>query len=249
MVESALRQIGLTAGEIRVYLSLLELGSSTTGNITKHAGISGSKVYEVLDRLQEKGLASSVTKNNVKHFDAAGPERILDYLEEKKESIEQEKTAVRRIIPELILKRQTSAESEVKVFTGWDGLKTANRDIIDTLEKGEEWLEMGLTTQPKAWERHFNKEQQERASKGIVHKALINEQYRAVYETRRKLPHTEYRFLPKELEMPTSTEIYADRVLIFILLREEPMAIMIRSEAVAESYRKYFYLMWELHIP
>ena len=39
--------------------------------------------------------------------------------------------------------------------------------------------------------------------------------------------------------MPTSTEVYADKVLIFILLEEEPMAIMIESKAVAESFRKY----------
>ncbi len=47
----ALSKIGLTEGETTVYLALLELGSSTTWNITKKSGISGSKVYEVLDRL------------------------------------------------------------------------------------------------------------------------------------------------------------------------------------------------------
>ena len=103
MAKSALRKIGLTEGEIKVYLALLELGSATSGRITKKCGISGSKVYEVLDRLAKKGLASFITKNGVKHFEASSPERILDYLEEKESQIEEEKSAIQDIIPELII--------------------------------------------------------------------------------------------------------------------------------------------------
>ena len=44
--------------------------------------------------------------------------------------------------------------------------------------------------------------------------------------------------------MPTSTDIYADKVIIFILLKEDPMAIMIESKAVAHSFRRYFQILW-----
>ena len=44
MIEEILHQIGLTEGEIKVYLSLLELGSTSTGKIIKKSHISGSKV-------------------------------------------------------------------------------------------------------------------------------------------------------------------------------------------------------------
>ena len=45
--------------------------------------------------------------------------------------------------------------------------------------------------------------------------------------------------------MPTSIEVYANKVLIFIILKEDPMAIMIESKAVADSFRKYFYALWK----
>ena len=51
MIEAALKRIGLTEGEIKIYLALLDLGQTATGKIIRHSGISGSKVYEVLDRL------------------------------------------------------------------------------------------------------------------------------------------------------------------------------------------------------
>lgn len=243
MIE-ALKRIGLTEGEIKAYLALLELGSTTTGKITKISGISGSKVYEVLDRLMNKGLVSFIVKNNVKHFEATSPERILDYLEEKGEQIEADKKEIHKIIPELILKQQHASRSEARIYTGWEGLKTANEDIINTLKKGDEWLSMGLTEQPESWEIYFNKKQEVRAKKGIVHKHLINEKYKSLYKQRKKLPYTKFKFLSKELEMPTSTEIYGNKVIIFILIKESPMAIMIESKEVAESFRKYFNVLW-----
>lgn len=244
-IQQTLKQIGLTEGEIKIYLALLELGSSSISKIIQKSKVSGSKTYEVLDRLAAKGLASSIIKNKVKYFEAASPERILDYLEEKQDQIEGEKSQIKEIIPQLILKQKHARRSEAKIFTGWEGLKTANEDIIQTLKKGETWLSMGLTQQPESWEIHFTKRQKVRARKGILHKHIINKKYRELYKKRKSIPLTEFRFLPKDFEMPTSTEIYANKVLIFILLEENPLAIMIENQHVAESFRKYFNHVWK----
>ncbi|MFA6022843.1 MAG: helix-turn-helix domain-containing protein [Candidatus Pacearchaeota archaeon] len=246
MIEQTLKLIGLTDGETKVYLALLELGTSTTWNITKKSKVSGSKVYEVLERLKEKGLVSFITKNNIKYFEASSPEKIISYLKEKQTQIEFEKLEIQKIIPELILKQKGVAKSEAKIFIGFEGLKTANEDIIHSLKKGEEWLSMGLTEQPEQWENYFNKKQEERAKKGIIHKHLLNEKYKSLYHQRKKLAHTEFRFLSKDFEMPTSIEIYSNKVIIMLIVPESPMAIMIESKEVAESFRKYFYALWEM---
>ncbi len=105
---------------------------------------------------------------------------------------------------------------------------------------------MGLTEQPKAWEIYFTKRQELRAKKGIILKHLLNKKYRALVQQRRGLSHTEFRFLPEHFEMPTSTEIYGDKVTIMILTQRDPMAIQIESKAVAESFRKYFFALWKM---
>ena len=114
MIENALEKIGLTNGEIKVYLALLELGSTTTWEITRKSEISGSKVYEVLDRLIGKGLVSYIIKNNVKYFESASPEMILSYLDEKTKLIENEKRDIQKIIPELILKQKRQINRRLK---------------------------------------------------------------------------------------------------------------------------------------
>src|SRR3989344_7655569 len=93
-----LRKIGLTDNEISVYLALLEIGSSTTGEIIKKSGLHSSRVYECLEKLQAKGLVSYVIKANRKHFEATNPKRLADYLEDKQKQIEDEKEEVQKII-------------------------------------------------------------------------------------------------------------------------------------------------------
>ena len=39
--------------------------------------------------------------------------------------------------------------------------------------------------------------------------------------------------------------IYGDKISFFILLPECPMVIVIENKHIAESYRKYFYALWE----
>ncbi len=244
MIDEALRNIGLTQGERKVYLALLDLGSTTTGDITKKSRVSGSKVYEVLDRLREKGFANVITKNGVKYFEAAEPYRILDYLKEKESRLAKEKLEIQKILPELMLRRKSTVKNDVKVFTGWEGLKTAEEDILESLDKGEEWLSMGLAHQPKEWEIYFTEKHVERAAKGIILKHLLNEKYRSLYHARKHMANTYFRFLPKEMEMPMSTEIYKNKVLIFILEKECPLAIIIENKFAAESFRKYFKTLW-----
>ena len=66
MDTTSLREAGLTDGEIKVYLALLELGAATTGPIIEKSGIARSIIYQILDKLMQKGLVSMVMKDKTK---------------------------------------------------------------------------------------------------------------------------------------------------------------------------------------
>ena len=245
MIEQALRKIGLTEGEIKVYLALIELGSSTSWNITKRSKISGSKVYEVLDRLSTKGLVSSMIKNNVKYFEATNPERIIDYLDEKNKEIEREKLAIKNIIPNLLLKQKTGTKSEVRVFTGFEGAKAVFEETLKDCKKGDEMLGWGLTEQPESWEAYFNEREKIRDKKGIIHKSIINEKYKSLYNARKKFPNTFFRFFSKEMEMPTTVLVWKNKVSLYIITKENPLTLIIESQETADSFKKSFNVLWE----
>src|SRR3989344_7507903 len=122
MDKTALREIGLTESEINVYLSLLELGDSTRGDIVKSSQIAGSKVYDILERLNAKGLVSIYLKNKIKHFKPTNPKQILYYLEDKKSQIVNIEKQVNLIMPDLLSKFGSSKEEqEVELLTGLKG--------------------------------------------------------------------------------------------------------------------------------
>ena len=97
-----LTKIGLTEGEIKVYGALLELGETTRTELAKKSGISPSKIYDIVNRLMEKGIVSSVKKEGVLHFSAANPDRLRDFLQKKEEDILAERAIVGQLLPSLL---------------------------------------------------------------------------------------------------------------------------------------------------
>ena len=88
MDKQILREIGLSEGEIKVYLALLKLGVAKKTELAKQAGVSSSKVYEICSRLQNKGVVGTILKDNKKNFQAMEPSRLMDFFNDKTARIE-----------------------------------------------------------------------------------------------------------------------------------------------------------------
>ena len=136
-----LQTIGLTDGESKTYLALLSIGTSTVGPIVEKSGVSSSKVYMILDRLIHKGLVSIVVKNNKKHYTAAQPEKIIDYLNEEQQKVERNKMLAKKIMPELRLKKDSVSKLPVVELTkGRKGTETFYDEVYANLKEGDEYI-------------------------------------------------------------------------------------------------------------
>jgi HTH-type transcriptional regulator, sugar sensing transcriptional regulator len=80
----AMESLGLTSYEIKVYLSLLERGSMTASDISKKSSVPYSKIYEVLNSLEDKGWLESDSSRPQKFF----PKSPITALEAMKVRIE-----------------------------------------------------------------------------------------------------------------------------------------------------------------
>src|SRR3989338_7591618 len=120
-----LKDIGLTEGEIRAYTSLLELGKSTAGKIIEKSKISPSKIYDVLNRLIEKGIVSYIVEGKRKSFMAAPPKNIVNYIERKENELMQHKIDFKKIIPILESRQKAKVKKfKAEIFEGISGLIT-----------------------------------------------------------------------------------------------------------------------------
>lgn len=246
-----LQEIGLNSSEARVYLALLELGDSTRKAIVHESGIAGSKVYDLLNKLQEKGLVSVYVKDKVKHFKPTNPKQILGYLETKKKEIVQIEEQAKLFIPLLLEKFNSSKEDqEVELLNGIKGLEIIFREQVEELKKGETCYVIGGTwgtgeEMENRVQMFFEKIHVMRQEKGIKTKMLFNSLQRGSTEklySRRKFKNTETRYI--EHTSPVAINFYKDRTII-IIFGKKVSSIYIHSQDVADSFLEYFNLLWK----
>lgn len=77
-IELALKQYGLTKNEIKVYLTLLPLGSINPQEVAKRVDLPRTTVYNSLYYLYQKGLVSKITKGRVTYFRVRDLEKLID---------------------------------------------------------------------------------------------------------------------------------------------------------------------------
>jgi len=245
MIEQVLQQIGLTQNEIKVYLALLKLGESKTGQILEKSGLNSGKIYEILNSLQKKGLVSSITKDKVQYFSPADPKRVIDYLEEKKKEIDKQEKDYKNILPELLSKiLLKSPETKIEIFTGMKGFKTAYSKELE-FPKSETLYIMGLnpldSNAKEAYNYFIKIQQPKRDFKGYKIKKLLGESTKKLPEKQGK--NVEVRYLP--YDSLVSFNIIRNLSLIGIFVKE-PIVISIKSEEVAKNFKNQFELLWKL---
>ncbi len=240
-----LEDIGLTPGEIKVYLALSALGSSTSGPIARKAGVSPSKVYPILEKLAKKSLAGSVIRGKTRHFEAAGPEKLLGILEQKKEEITVQQKELERFLPTLPVPK--GAVTKAFLYEGIKSIKSMYNEILLKLKKGDTYLAYGISSSGSLRRANafFQDWQVRRGRKGIKGKIIYDHAAADIARNRTKAPLTEVRILPKEFKTPAGINVFGDTTAI-ILWIENPVLFIIENREVADSFRQYFELMWKL---
>ena len=125
-----LTNLGLTQGEAKVYLAMIQIGPSRVGKIVEISGVSQSKVYNVLDRLILKGLASYNLQDNIKHFQSLEPSRLHEYIQRKEDEIRRQKEGLAQIINNLSKNVYATKRSTSEIFAGERSLRSAYMTIL-----------------------------------------------------------------------------------------------------------------------
>ena len=72
-IEKVLQEIGLNKKEVKVYVTLLQLGQDTAFRIASKSGIKRSTVYTILERLKSIGLVSMAKTKKATLFSPVEP--------------------------------------------------------------------------------------------------------------------------------------------------------------------------------
>lgn len=236
-----LEELGLTNAEIKTYLALLELGSSTAGNILEKSGLQNSVVHRALNALIEKGLVNFVMEGKRKTYQATDPENFNNFIEEKKRRFNE-------ILPELKQKQQLAPEKEnATIFKGIRGINEIYNFMISIKQEGAEYNTFGGGQQcakrmGMAWWENMHTKRVERK---LPSRQVYDETVRPHAGNIEAKPMTEIKYLPSDFASFQETVIVGDYVAINVFT-QNPYGFLMHDPGVARSYKKYFELLWNM---
>ncbi len=243
MYEELLREIGLSLNEARVYEALLHTGEASVQAISLKSGVHRRNVYDSLNKLAEKGLASEVFVKGEKKFKAINPRKLLELLKEKEERIN-------KVLPEMQAKYKVVEEKEEAYFyRGVEGFKNYLQNILEQGETGYFIGAKAFWLDPRL--KHFlPRFEKERKKLGIKFMHLFDYEVKEQRPEILKLVGKPYKFLPKKYSSPTAIDVFGDYVVAFVGVKpgelyEEPIQFVMKSRRLADGYRKFFQFMWD----
>lgn len=235
-----LKELNLEDSEIKVYLSCLALGSSKVNEIAKKSQLIRTTTYGVLKSLMEKGLISTVLKDNITYFQAASPKQLLEILDEKKKKINS-------ILPKLEkIQEFVSTKHNVQVFEGKEGMKTIFNDLVSKPNQTEKiigflgkWLEFS-----EIYTDIYYRKKKENKIKTLV---LVDEKERE-FSKEKKIANSEIRYI-KDLDIDSECFIYHDKVAYVSFEEDNMKGVIIQDKKMFELQDKVFDNLWKIAKP
>ncbi len=226
----SLKDAGLTENENKIYLALIDLGPSLAGKISRKTGLHRRTIYDVTETLIQKGIISYILENNRRVFTANDPKHLIEMIDEKK-------AILSPLIEQLGQKFKTTKKNEqTNFYRGKNGLKI----VLESQLNYPEILILGANREAyKSIPYYFKWFNERRKQKKIKLRVITPDksiQPKILAETR---------YLPEKYSSPVVINIYGNSVAM-ILWGKNPFAIVVEQDEFAQSYKKYFELMWKV---
>jgi sugar-specific transcriptional regulator TrmB len=243
MDQTTLINIGLTPGQAKAYLVLVQSGTISPPALAVKTNETRSNAYKILERLAEIGLATKVTDSAKTQYRSANP-IALEALAKKHrdEALNQEKR-IKDALPTLLSYFYTYSEQPgVRFFQGKDGILQIFDDMLRTRQ------DIYLVRSPaddKFFDREFfNSFRAKRAKLGIQTFAVTPDVKDMPRDYAIDTRNMFFRTVIPETAYTASVEwdVYGDKLAI-ISYGQEAIGMIIESPQIAESFRQLFSLV------
>lgn len=232
-------RLGLKESEVAVYLATLEQGQATILTIAKATGIKRGTVYEITNRLIDKGLLKVTVSEGRRFLIAEDPRILTAKFKEYADTL-----AVQ--LPQLLALQNTN-ENKPKI-TFYEGEDEVWQIYEDTLRTGQPILsytsviDIYNLMNPKKIEEYIKQRVLRKIPIRII---ALDSQASQLWKKRSKEDLREIRIIPKETyNFSADVEIYGNKVAI-VSFKEDVFGLIIESEQISQMYKSAFELMWQ----
>ncbi|MBN1175698.1 hypothetical protein JXA48_03565 [Candidatus Woesearchaeota archaeon] len=221
-----LSELGLTPAEQRIYQTLVEHGAITASTVSRESNVSYGKIYEVLDRLEAKGLVK-VIPEKTKKFAPTEPEHLNKLIQQKQEKLKQLESDVKHL--QQIYKQQE--EEPIIIAKG-----KANFDkIAHQMKSGEKFI-YNIKPHSTIWAKTLSNIKKNK-EKGIDYKSLNRVNEKTIPNLKKFVEHGQNEM--REFESKTVALAITDFE-VMITLIEQNTTMLIRDQEFIQIMKILF---------
>jgi len=240
-IRSTLERLGLDDREVEVYLALLHLKIGRVSTIAKTAKQPRTLTYVILDKLKERGIVSEIMKGKMQNFVAESPQRLLSYLQDRRNELDDVETLLEDAIPHLeSLTSPLAGTPRVTMLHGTEGMKQIYRDVLQHEFVGlfnteAMYKSFGENLVTKIYGKNVKLRGRDLLVDNAGASKFITEvQQHAGYEIR---------LIPKATQFATDTIVFGDTIALFSY-DDEKSIVRIENHNIANTFRSWFDLIW-----
>lgn len=239
-------KLGLTQDEAKLYLSLVEKGEGTPLSISRQTGINRTKVYRLIEEMEEHKLIVREIRENTTVISPTPVEQIQEMLRIKQTRVAEltkDWDDAREILKQISLEKKS--ETKVKFYHGktgieqmvWNVLKAKDEIVGYTFRDlshfvGEKFMDDFVTE----FKRRNLTMRDIHGDEYLSHQPIDNAWGKKMNS----------RYLPKTiLTIPHQMDIYDDIVSFYSWNEGEVWGTEIYNEKVAQMQKQLFELAWE----
>lgn len=249
MNHNFLEQLDIKDDEAQLFISLLEYGTQTVGELAKRNYLSRPSLYGLLRRLTELGLVIESQKNGVKVFTAATKEKAQQLLSQKISSLKEAQTDI-SLLYENTVKQETLGAPRFHLFEGKSGLENILNDMLlyRDIETKAYWPIKAMVD--ILGRDFFIEHNKERIRRNIYTEAIWPESQKLSIALHPYLGFgeeflREIRIAPKDVSFTMGYWIYGKKAAC-ISSKNESFGFIIESKEFVDMLSSQFKLVWDV---
>ncbi len=241
-----LKELNLTAGQVKVYQAILELGSAGIQKIQEKTALERRAIYDILNKLIEKGFVTYTQEKTNRKYQCTHPRNLKEAIEQKQKTLE----TLHQKLPKITdLFTYSKPEIRAEVYRGNDAMKALLNEALE--HKATYWIggNSGVETCSEEMRLWFKRWTKKRVAAGKFMYDLVDhgthlEDFKPNDIKKHKKFLYKYCSLPKNLQSPMVMILFGNKV-AQVLWSKQSFAFVLDSKELNDSFMKYFNFFWK----
>lgn len=254
MLDKLFEKLGFKKQHCDVYLTLLEGGVMSAGNLAKHLNIPRTTLYGLLNDLAHGSLVLQSEKENIKLWQAVNPENIKTIINERINSLEKDRHDFNDVLEKLKSSQKVNFVSpKFHYFEGAEEMKTMLKDVLlhDNLRTELCWpVKDIIKVVGEDFLYEFNKK---RVRNNIYIRVIwpvdkAGDIAKDIFLAPGKEIKREVRIAPEGIDFSMGYWAYGNKV-IFMSSKKENFGFIVESAELRQLLKTQFEILWNISKP